>query len=66
MPKALASVRLKTIRLWEHHMQRWMEAYRSGSGTTEAQMQVKMFSSHKYKSHRCVPETVAHALDAVP
>jgi hypothetical protein len=66
MPKALASVRLKTIRLWEHRMQRWMEAYRSGSGTAEAQMQVKLFSSHKYKSHRRVPETVARALDAVP
>jgi hypothetical protein len=47
-------------------MQRWMEAYRSGSGTAEAQMQVKLFSSHKYKSHRRVPETVARALDAVP
>jgi len=40
-------------------------ADRSGLGITEAQMQVKMFSSHKYKSHRRVPETVARALDAV-
>jgi len=37
MPKALALVQLKTTCLWEHHMQRWMEAYCSGLGTTEAQ-----------------------------
>ncbi|KAJ8588145.1 hypothetical protein M405DRAFT_740811, partial [Rhizopogon salebrosus TDB-379] len=50
---------------WEHRMCRWMHAYRSGLGTTEAQIQVKAFSSRKYKSHRRIPDTVAHALDAV-
>jgi len=65
IPKALAAVQLNTICLWEHRMYQWMEAYRSGLGTTAAQLQVKKFSSHKYKSHRCIPETVARALDAV-
>ena len=65
MPKALASVQRSTIRLWEHRMHRWMNAYRLGLGTTEAQLQVKKFSSYKYKSHRRIPDTVAHALDAV-
>ena len=55
MPKALESVRLHTIHHWEHHMFRWMEAYRSGLGTAEAQKQVKRFSSTTYQSHRRVP-----------
>jgi hypothetical protein len=42
-----------------------MEAYRTGLSTTEAQIQVKTFSSRKYKSHRRIPDTVARALDAV-
>jgi hypothetical protein len=65
MPKALASVQRSKIRLWEHRMYRWMDAYRLGLGTTEAQMQVRAFSSRKYKSHRRIPDTVARALDAV-
>ena len=65
MPKALASVQLSTIRLWEHRMHRWMEAYRSGLGTSEAQLQVRKFGSRKYKSHRRIPDTVASALDTV-
>jgi hypothetical protein len=63
MPKALASVPLNTIRRWEHRMYRWMEAYRSGLATREAQFQVKRFSSTAYKSHRRVPETVARTFD---
>ncbi|OAX32033.1 hypothetical protein K503DRAFT_702786, partial [Rhizopogon vinicolor AM-OR11-026] len=63
MPKALASVQRSTICLWEHRM--WIHAYISGLGTTEAQMQVKTFSSRKYKLHRLIPDTVACALDAV-
>jgi hypothetical protein len=65
MPKALASIQLSTIQLWEHRMYRWMEAYRSGLGTSEAQLQVKQFGSRKYKSHRCIPDMVARALDTV-
>ena len=65
MPKALAAVQLRMIHLWEHWMYRWMEAYRVGLGTNAAQLQVKKFSSHKYKSHRQFPETVACALDAI-
>ncbi|KAG2134556.1 uncharacterized protein EDB93DRAFT_1242635 [Suillus bovinus] len=52
LPKAMASVRLSTIRLWEHRMHRWVSAY-----------QVKEFSSRKYKSHRRVPETLACLFD---
>ena len=63
MPKALESVRLNTIRRWEHRMYRWMEAYRSGLGTTDAQLHVRKFSSTKYKSHRRIPEAVARAFD---
>lgn len=51
------------IRRWEHRMFRWMDAYRAGMGTTDAQKQVKKFSSTKYKSHRRVPETVARTFD---
>ncbi|KAH7917225.1 hypothetical protein BV22DRAFT_1108607 [Leucogyrophana mollusca] len=63
MPKALASVPLNTIRRWEHWMQRWMEAYRMGLGTSDAQLQVEKFSSTQYKSHRRIPETVAQAFN---
>ncbi|KAG1725039.1 hypothetical protein EDB19DRAFT_1897832 [Suillus lakei] len=59
LPKAMASVRLSTICLWEHRMHRWMSAYRSGLEMKTAQLQVKEFSSRKYKSHRRVLETVA-------
>ena len=61
MPKALASVSLATIQWWEHRMYRWMEAYRTGLGTREAQKQVKKFSSAAYKSHRRI-QRVSHKL----
>jgi hypothetical protein len=63
MSNALASVHLSTIRRWEHRMHRWMDAYRDGLGTQDAQAKVKAFSSKIYKSHRRVPETVAQILD---
>ena len=63
MGKALASVQLSTIRQWEHRMHRWMDAYRDGLGTQDAQAKVKAFGSKKYKSHRRVPETVARMFD---
>ena len=63
MPKAMESVKLEVIRRWEHRMYRWMEAHRSGLGTADAQAHVKEFSLTKYKSHRCIPEAVAHAFD---
>jgi len=47
----------------EHQMFQWIEAYRSGLRTWEAQVQVRNFSSTKYKSHRCIPEDVASAFD---
>ena len=44
-------------------MYQWMDAYRAGLGTSEAQIQVRKFSSTKYKSHQCIPEAVARAFD---
>ena len=36
-----------------------------GFSTSEAQTQVKTFSSRKHKSHRRIPDTVARAVDAI-
>ncbi|KZP08799.1 hypothetical protein FIBSPDRAFT_914189 [Athelia psychrophila] len=55
MPKALKSVELKTIQLWEHQMYRWMEAYQEGLGTSVAQQQVCKYSSTTYRLHRRTP-----------
>ena len=63
VPLALKSIDLHTIRLWEHHSHRWMDAYWSGLETKEAQVQVQKFSSTKYKSHRRVPESVTQHFD---
>ncbi|KAG2750889.1 hypothetical protein P692DRAFT_20847015 [Suillus brevipes Sb2] len=63
IPIALTSVPLQTIRRWEHRMYRWMDAYRMGLGTVDAQLQVKKFSSRQYKSHRHIPDTVAQVFD---
>lgn len=63
LPKALDSVNITTIRKWEHRMVRWMDAYREGLGAKDAQFKVKQFSSHKYASHRRVPETLACQFD---
>ncbi|KAI6037409.1 hypothetical protein PISMIDRAFT_28841 [Pisolithus microcarpus 441] len=52
LPLALKSVKLRTIHLWEHCTHHWMEAYQSGLGTKEEQLQVQKFSSTKYKSHQ--------------
>ena len=64
LPKALASVYIKTIRRWEHRMVRWTDAYRSGLDAKAADFQVKSFSSRKYTSHRRVPETLAQHFDS--
>jgi hypothetical protein len=63
MPKAMESMGLEVIHHWEHCMYRWMEVYRLGLGTADAQARVKEFSSTKYKSHRRIPEAVARAFD---
>jgi hypothetical protein len=49
---ALASVGTQTIWKWEHHMIRWMQAYRSGLSAKDTQFQVKHFSSKVYNLHR--------------
>ena len=41
----------------------WMDAYRDGKRTKEAQLQVKAISSHKYASHCHVPESVVRLFD---
>ena len=63
MPQVLAAVPLHTICRWEHQMYQWMEAYRSGLGTNDAQLWVQQFSSTKYKSHRCIADTVSSAFN---
>jgi hypothetical protein len=63
LPKALASVDVKTIRKWEHRTMRWLDAYGSGKGTKEAQLHVKQFSSCKYTSHRRIPQSIATLMD---
>ena len=63
IPDAMDSINILTIRKWEHRMIRWMDAYRDGKGTKEAQIQVKKFGSRKQTSHRRVYETVARAFD---
>lgn len=64
LPVALASIAVKTIRLWEHRMVRWMKAYSEGLDAKDAQKQVKDFSSRKYTSHRRVPEMLARQFDS--
>lgn len=66
LPIALASVPIKSIRLWEHRVFCWMDAYRSDLDTRNAQLQVKQFSSRRFKSHRRVPEGLASTFDIVP
>ena len=63
MPKAMESMKLEVICHWEHCMYRWMEAYRLGLGTADAQACVKEFSLTKYKSHQCILEAVACTFD---
>jgi len=63
LPGALASGDLTTIRKWEHQMIQWMDAYREGKGTKEAQIQVKRFGTHKQHSDRRVYESVARVFD---
>ena len=62
---ALTSVSIETIRRWENRVHRWMDAYRSGLETIEAQAKVKAFSSKRYTSHRRIPESVAQMMDEV-
>jgi hypothetical protein len=60
---ALESVNLSTIQKWEHWMIQWMDAYREGKGTKEAQIQVNKFSSCVQSSHCRILETVAQVFD---
>jgi hypothetical protein len=46
-------------------MIQWMEAYREGKGTKEAQVQVKKFGSCKQTSYRCVYEMAARTFDSI-
>ncbi|KAG2070569.1 hypothetical protein BDR04DRAFT_1018399, partial [Suillus decipiens] len=53
MPKAFESVQVKTIRLWEYCMHRWIEAYRSGLPMREAQLRVQLQRSGRLAQSRC-------------
>ena len=59
----MASVDVLTIQKWEHRMIWWMDAYREGKGTKEAQIQVKKFGNHKQSSHCWVYESVAKVFE---
>jgi hypothetical protein len=59
----LRSVGLMTIRKWERRTYRWIDAYRQGLDCKDAQMQVKRFSSHVFKSHRRVGERMGRTMD---
>jgi hypothetical protein len=63
LPLALKSVEVDLMRKWQHRVIRWMEAYRSGLSAKDAQVQVKAFSSYKYRSHRRIPESLAKFFD---
>ncbi|KLO03935.1 hypothetical protein SCHPADRAFT_841218 [Schizopora paradoxa] len=45
MRLAMGSVKIETIRRWEHHTRRWMDVYGVGLGAKAAQMHVKRFSA---------------------
>ncbi|KAF8269296.1 hypothetical protein EI94DRAFT_1574630, partial [Lactarius quietus] len=59
MPKALASVPVELIRKWEHRSWRFIDAYSEGLDAHMAHLKVKAYSSQKFKSHRCILETLA-------
>ncbi|KAJ7746132.1 hypothetical protein DFH07DRAFT_748537, partial [Mycena maculata] len=63
MPKGLASVTIATMRRWEHRMVRWMNAYRAGLETRDAQLRVRKFSSTAYKSHKRIFDGVPPNVD---
>jgi|SRR6266540_5356890 len=63
MPIALASVDKILIQKWQNRMLRWVDAYKDGLSSKDAQMHVRAFSSRKYASHGRVPETVAASFD---
>jgi hypothetical protein len=63
MPIALASVNEILIWEWHNRMMWWIDVYRDGLNTKDAQLHVQTFSSKKYKSHCQVPERVAAAFD---
>ena len=63
LPKALASVDISTIRKWGTE---WSDGWKLTEVVKmlrRLSLLVKQFSSHRYDSHRWVPETVASRLD---
>ena len=65
LPKAMDSISKELIRKWQHHSFRWMDAYSAGLSAKDAEDHVKKFSSRRYKSHWCVPETLARRFDLI-
>lgn len=63
MTPALRSVPVSLIRKWEHRTWRFIEAYSDGLAAKDAQLQVREYSSRRYKTHRRVSERLAASLD---
>jgi hypothetical protein len=63
LPIAMSSVPVELIRRWEHRTWRFIEAYAEGLDAKDAQKKVKEFSSHRYKSHRRIPESLVQQID---
>ncbi|KAJ3771087.1 hypothetical protein FB446DRAFT_765548 [Lentinula raphanica] len=63
--KAILQERVDLIRKWEHRSWRFIDAYSENLDATDALYKVKAFSSRKYKSHRCIPEQLAQAMDEI-
>ncbi|KAH8915173.1 hypothetical protein BT69DRAFT_1310419 [Atractiella rhizophila] len=51
VPEALKSIKLSTIRKFEHRSHHWIRAYKEGKNVIDAGYQVK-----EYASHRRIPE----------
>ncbi|TFL05134.1 hypothetical protein BDV98DRAFT_501471, partial [Pterulicium gracile] len=63
IPDALASVSVLTIRKWEHRAWRFIDAYAKGLDAKDAQIEVKLYSSRRYKAHRRISEGLARPMD---
>ncbi|KAH8916594.1 hypothetical protein BT69DRAFT_1228244 [Atractiella rhizophila] len=58
VPEALKSIKLSTIRKFEHRSHRWIRAYKEGKNVIDAGYQVK-----EHASHRRIPEARASTGD---
>ena len=59
----MEAVAIETIRKWKLRIYRWIDAYRDGLSSCDAQFKVKQFSLKKYALHRRIPESLARQFD---